>query len=173
MKFKLRSKDQFVRACYFRGIVLNAFIYLENEISACLAEFFSGDNDYYWTFMGVIADRMTFEAKRASLKFLLEELERKAGFIKTKNNHYKCKDFINELRLLNDQRNYFAHYIFHKMISRQQYAIVLTDYRDKATDYFYMEEDIQKLMDRIAKARQDVIDIYMEKRSTEAVPDED
>jgi hypothetical protein len=164
MKFKLRSKDQYVRACYFRGMVLNGFISLENEISACLAEFFSGNNDYYWTFMNVIADRMTFEAKRSSLKFLMEEMERKDGFIKTKSNRYRCGDFFNELRLLIEQRNYFAHYNSYKMKSQEAYAIVLSDFRDKYTEHFYMEEDIASLLERIQIAMRVVANIYMEKR---------
>lgn len=167
MKFKLRSKDQFVRACYFRGLVINAFVFLENEISACLAEFFSGDNDYYWTFMNVIADRMTFESKRASLKFLMEDLERKAGFVKTKSNSYACRDLINELRLLNDQRNYFAHYQSYKMADKAHFAIVLNDHRDTTAEYCYLETDIEQLIDRINAAQQAVMKIYMQKRAAD------
>jgi len=165
MKFKLRSKDQVVRAAYFRGIVLNSFIFLENDISACLAEFFCGNNNSYWTFINVIADRMTFEAKRSSLRYLLEDLERKAGFVKTKGNCYKCRDLINELRLLNDQRNYFAHYQNVGMDGKEHYAILLQDCRDDWTEHSYMEEDISKLIARIGKASVSVKNIYMEQRA--------
>lgn|GEM_PF-3739118 len=173
-KTKIHSKNPVVKSCFYRGLVLHAFIYLENDMSACLAEFFSGNNDYYWTFMEVIGDRMTFESKRASLKFLMERIETKQGFIKTKNNRYKCADLFNELRLLNDQRNYFAHYIFYNMPSRKEYAIVLTDYRDNGNEHFYIEEDIDKLLIRIDTAKKSIVEIYMNHRkSTEAVPDED
>jgi len=158
---KLKSKDQYIRSCYFRGMVLNAFISLENELSSCLAEFFCGENDHYWKFMGVIGDRMTFEAKRASLKFLMEQIEVKEGFIKTKSNRYKCSDFLNELRILIDERNKFAHYYCYKMKGQEAYAIVLTDFRDRYAEHFYTDDDIDKWVERIYRAINVISNIYM------------
>jgi hypothetical protein len=172
MKIKNPTKNPIINACYFRGLVINSFIHLESEMSYCLAEYFSGTNDHYWTFTSVIGDRMTFESKRASLKFLMERIETQGGFVKTKNNHYLCRDFFNELRILNEQRNYFAHYVFYRMEARKEFAIVLSDHRDSNLEHFYKIEDIITLLDRINVAANEIVNIYMKFRLENDGPDE-
>ena len=160
------SDNRLINAHYYIGVILNSFVLLENEISYAISEYFLGDSDKVWRLMDIVLDRLTFESKRASLKAIVEKTEDSNGFIKTKNNSYACKEFFNELRLLNDQRNYFAHYfliqgsnVAHPS-NTKDVVLILTDFRDKGKDHYYTKAYSEKIVDRIQNAKQAVVRIW-------------
>ncbi|RYY06385.1 MAG: hypothetical protein EOP43_06530, partial [Sphingobacteriaceae bacterium] len=95
---------------YYRGLVIGSFTNLEKTIETILIDEFITDDSKKVDFMMIILDRMTFEAKRTSLKSILDKKAVTGGFIKTKNNSYPNGKLFDEIRLLQDQRNYFAHF---------------------------------------------------------------
>lgn len=142
-------KDYIDKAHYYRGYLVNTFTHLEKSLENCLVTHFISDKKLWNQFKSVILDRMNFESKRQSLKFLMEKASERRGFIKTKSNSYPDAKLLNEIRLLNDQRNYFAHYhlMFPETLTDQ--IICLLEYRDSTDIKTYTKSEYDKIVKRI------------------------
>jgi hypothetical protein len=143
----------FYKAAYFRGSLIDEFCHLEHTIEKYLVRYFFDESEKRRELKNLILDRLTFEAKRTALKAMLDEKEKEKGFIKTKSNKYAHTELISEIRLLNDQRNYFAHYylaIPAKFPSNL--VICLAEYRDYVKTHDYTIEKYESILDRIEQA---------------------
>jgi hypothetical protein len=151
---------------YYRGKVIVRFSFLEERIEKFITQYFFGSSlksvvsANKWDFPEIVLERMTFEAKRTSMKAIVDKLSEKGGFIKTKNNSYPHSKLFEEIRLLNDQRNYFAHYanlIFMKdEFQMDEFVVGLKERRDKNQVRKYTLEEFNALIYRIQKAAHDV-----------------
>lgn len=151
----------FNNAHMLRGKFLNEYTFLEKAIEFCLISHFISDKDKQLMFVEIVLDRMTFEAKRTALKALLDRKATDNGFIKTKNNKYPFGKLFDEIRILNDQRNCFAHYhlVLPPIDSQENYVIGLSQYRDKLNYLLYTQELFDKWIVRIKNAESDLSDI--------------
>ena len=107
----------------------------------------------------LLLDRLTFENKRAVFKAILEKKADANGFKKTKNNSYPNSKFFDDLRLINLERNYFAHYVIdysEEAIELRDHQITLLEFRDKTTPRVYNEVDYMNLRGRIQNAAKTV-----------------
>lgn len=137
------------KASYFRGKLIDEFCFLEFAIEKYLVRYFLDEPDARRRLKNLILDRLTFEAKRTALKAMLDEYEKKHGFIKTKNNTYPHAKLLDEIRLLNDQRNYFAHYYLAIPQEKPHLIICLAEYRDYVKTHDYTIEKFDSIIDRI------------------------
>jgi hypothetical protein len=143
------TKDQFDHlnhGHYLRGLVINEFCGLESGLQRYIATYFLGDSDSRKEFSNIILDRLTFEAKRTSLKTILDKKAIEKGFVKTKNNKWPHAQFLDEIRRLNDHRNYFAHYLMTMPQTPTDKAIGLAEFRDNLKIITYTDDEIQKLL---------------------------
>lgn len=163
--------DYLQKANYYRGLVINDFILLEIIIEQIITDEFFGVNSTNIKanqFKNIILNRMNFDAKRTALKYIFDRMQEDNGFIKTKNNSYPNSKVINEVRLLIDERNRFAHYLSMQPVKEGNTVLVLAEFRDKGKFHYYSEEDINALRKRISNMRTKLFDLF---ESTGAVPD--
>lgn len=133
---------------YYRGFLLAQFAALETTIDVYIASYYL-DSDKKYDLMNVILNRLTFEAKRTALKTLLDR--KSPNFIKTKNNTWPSSKFIEELRLLNNERNIFAHYV--DTFKENETAIIsLKEFRDKSITIEYEWPKYESIVKRITSA---------------------
>ena len=148
---------------YYRGVVINTFTTLERVIEQILTANFIpyGDTDKENEFGLIILDRMTFEAKRTSLVSLNNKHETSNGFVKSKNNSYPNSKLFDEIRLLQEKRNNFAH--FSIMIPNKEtvYVLGLAELRDKFNPHWYTETDISSLNIRIMNAVHELNQVFI------------
>jgi DNA-directed RNA polymerase subunit L len=142
-----------------RGTIINEFNKLEKTIEYHLANHMQVPNEKRGDFMNIILDRLTFEGKRTSLRALNEKIETVKGFNKTKNNSYPNSKLFEEIRLLNDERNHFAHYLINHPTSNKG-VIGLTEFRDNYKVIWYSEDQIFDITERIHKAIQNINDLF-------------
>lgn len=130
---------------HYRGWVINEFARLEKEIEHYILKNLKVLEICGLEIQTILLDRMTFEAKRSSFKKLLIEQD-----IKKKSNYKKLFD---ELVLLNEQRNRFAHYPLREEFleddSYKDLAISLIRFRDGYDFINYSQEDVQSIVNRI------------------------
>ncbi|MCX2474082.1 hypothetical protein OQZ33_07050 [Pedobacter sp. MC2016-05] len=143
---------------YYRGWIINEFAKLDKEIESFILEDLKIVELCGYEMQTIILDRLTFEAKRQSLRKLLEDKFRKAGFIKTNKKSYPCKTLINELTLLNDLRNMFAHYPSNNFATNlnDDTVVSLTRYRDTFEYINYNLIEINQIIERIKQATKDI-----------------
>ena len=128
-----------------RGRIIDCFTRLELNIDEYLVRYFDVQN--ITDFKCVILDRLTFEAKRTSLKAILDKKALEGGFIKTKNNSYPHSKMIEQLRRLIDERNHFAHYLLSiPQEINDLYPVVLIEFRDSKSLIGYSQADINALI---------------------------
>lgn len=130
------------KSYWYRGYVINSFSVLEKKIETIIAEHFKIE-DKRMEFIMTIMDRMNFESKRSSLKSIFDNIEVSNGFAKTKNNSYPNSKLFDEIRRLNDQRNYFAHHMLTSNPPKGK-VIGITEMRDDINTRWYSEEEIEK-----------------------------
>lgn len=162
------QKEFIENSCYYRGKLIDEFCNLELEIERYLVRYFLDDPDDRRALKNLILDRMTFEAKRTALKAMFDEQSIKNGFIKSNRNSYPNSDLLNEIRLLNDQRNYFAHYYLALPLDDdcKNSVICLTEYRDGIKVHSYTEEKFESIIQRIKDAVLKIENIKEDKFST-------
>lgn len=110
-------------------------------------------------FKNYILDRLTFEAKRTAFKGLLDKKATEDGFIKTKSNSWVHGKLIDNIKKLNDQRVYFAHYYLAYPRPHGKYVICLVEYRDTLKSHDYSEEQMDLLIAEIKKVAKDIEDL--------------
>ncbi|SHN30508.1 hypothetical protein SAMN05216524_10942 [Mucilaginibacter sp. OK098] len=142
---------------YYRGFLLAQFAALETTIDVYIASYFI-DSDKKYDLMNIILNRLTFEAKRTALKTILDR--KTPDFIKTKNNTWPSSKFIEELRLLNNERNIFAHYV--DTFKESETAIIsLMEFRDKSKiveyDWSKYELIVKRILSALKKLQEDNI----------------
>lgn len=155
----MKLEDWLTIAHLHRGQLISEFTVLEIAIEYYLAEHFVFDSSMQNSFRSIILNRMTFESKRSSFKTILEQKAIDSGFTKTKSNTYPHGKFLDEIRRLNDERNYFAHYtlVGNSDFDKNQYVIGLAEFRDSTKYKWYTIEDFNALIRRIRKATNDVL----------------
>ena len=159
-------EEYFYNASYYRGKLINDFCNLELAIERYLVRYFLDKTTERRELKNLILDRLTFEAKRTALKTMLDSYEEKRGFIKTKSNKYPQSDLLNEIRLLNDQRNYFAHYYLAIPVKEEKLVICLAEYRDFVKTHKYTEEKFNAIIERIQSATKQLYDLINERFPT-------
>ncbi|MFC1222689.1 hypothetical protein ACFE6N_02705 [Pedobacter sp. BG31] len=155
----MKLEDWLTVAHLHRGQLISEFTVLEIAIEYYLAEHFVLDGAMQNSFRSIVLNRMTFESKRSSFKTILEQKEIASGFIKTKSNTYPHSKLIDEIRRLNDERNYFAHYtlVANVGFDENHYVIGLAEFRDSTKYKWYTIDEFNTLMMRIRKATNDVL----------------
>jgi len=154
------QQNYVTRAVAYRGSVLNECIYLENAISFYIINYLLGTStdgnlEKHFEMQELLLDRMTFEAKRTTLKAILNKKSIAAGFVKNKSTSYPHSDLIHEIRRLNDHRNYFAHYLLYEdasMTEEDMEKIGLIEFRDTSKVIWYTEKEFLKLTQEIQEA---------------------
>jgi hypothetical protein len=141
----------------YRGRLISTFSVLEKAIEYFIAKHFVASEETALEMMQVILDRMTFEAKRTSLKYILDKRSDRSGFKKTKNNSYPSSKFLEEIRLLNDERNIFAHYVLGTENYKKDSVIELIKFRDNSTLLTYNSKEFAKIIVRIESAISNVL----------------
>jgi len=156
----IEQMDYINHGNYYRGTVINSFTTLERTIEQILTSHFITNKKKINDFVYIILDRMTFESKRTSLKALNEKREKFKGFMKTKNNRYPNSKIFEEIRLLQEERNQFAHFTIMIPIEETNYVIGLAYLRDGFVPKWYTLEDIENLNNRIAEATNKIRDLF-------------
>ena len=152
-------EDYISNSHHYRGWIINEFSKLEKEIELFIMDDLEILMICGFEFQTIILDRMTFEAKRASLKKLLEEKSKKNGFKKTSKNSYPHKRLLEELVALNEIRNNFAHFPLNETFLNDEYlynAICLIKYRDDYRTVNYTHSQIETIITRIHKSIDDI-----------------
>ncbi|RWY53956.1 hypothetical protein [Mucilaginibacter gilvus] len=146
---------------YLRGLLINEFSGLEKKIERFIVTYFLGDSNMQNEMSDVLLDRLTFEAKRASFKSIIDKRSVKNGFKKSKNNKYPESALFDEIRRLNDHRIYFAHYIMVMPSTIDENIIGLAEFRDSVKILWYSEKEYQKLIADINRVS-DKIELMIE-----------
>lgn len=141
----------------YRGRLITAFATMEKKLDFVLAGYFSVNPKSQYYMMQILLDRMTFESKRTALKALYDARSEQDGFVKTKNNSYPHNKFFNEIRRLNDHRNYFAHYYL--LQAEEEEIIVLADNRDNTSFVSYTEKELKILLSDIEAIGEQILDV--------------
>ena len=143
---------------YYRGWIISEFASLEKQIETFIMKEMDVLDSCGYEMQTIILDRLTFEAKRASLKTILEDKFNRAGFQKTTRNSYPFKSLLIELNQLNELRNQFAHYTlrcnFYPEEKDKEFVISLAKYRDQFSFIDFTRDDIEKILVRIVKANE-------------------
>jgi hypothetical protein len=147
------------KAAYYRGKMIEEFCKVELELERYLGAYFLNKSEERWDFKTYILDRLTFEAKRTAFKGLLDKKAIADGFIKTKNNKWVHGKLIDQIKRLNDQRVYFAHYYLAYPRPHGKYVICLTEYRDTLKTHDYSGEQMDLLIAEIKKVAKDIEDL--------------
>ncbi|HTD97992.1 MAG TPA: hypothetical protein VK668_01845 [Mucilaginibacter sp.] len=137
------------KAHYYRGNLINKFSGFEKAVEYFIGNYFMAGNLKLNEMMNVLLDRMTFESKRTAFKAILDKKELDKGFIKTKNNSFHHSEFFNEIRLLNDQRNYFAHYVLVISSEAKDKIIGLAEFRDSMNIIWYSLPEYNAIIHRV------------------------
>lgn len=166
MSIKLVPKEQFKHineGYYYRGVVINTFTTLERNMEMILTDHFIDKEAKTLKnqFVFVILDRMTFEAKRTSIKSLVDQKSIENNFIKTKNNSYPHGKLFDEIRKLQELRNNFAHFSIAIPNEKTDSVIGLAGMRDKVDVIWYSLDEIDKINKRILKAADELIALFM------------
>lgn len=106
------KKIEFKNHYEIRGYFIDCFSHLETMMEMYLTRyFFKGGHPKSFELRTILIDRLTFEAKKTALKFILDsksERDFKAG--KHGNNKKNYKKLLEDIGKLGKIRNYFAHY---------------------------------------------------------------
>ena len=145
------------KAMYCRGRVINEFAILEKIIEGYLTSYFIGSSDKRDEFWHIILDRLNFEAKRTSLKTILENKAKKDGFIKTKSNKYPDSKLLEDIRKINEHRIYFAHYALITPNEKTDSIIILMEYRNNMKKITYTSDEFVKLINYISSVRDKIM----------------
>ena len=135
---------------YYRGFLISEFAQLEKAIDYYICKYFLTEEIKVYEMMQVITDRLTFEAKRTALKNLLDKKSLASGFVKTNSKSWPSSSFLEELRLLNLERNIFAHYP--TFLTDKNSLICLIEFRDTESILSYDSKKYYSIFERINKA---------------------
>lgn len=141
---------------YYRGLLISSFQSLEKAIEYFIADYFIKDPAKSSELTSIILDRMTFEAKRTAYKAILIKTAESNGFVKTNKKGYIFKDHLDEISQLNSIRNMFAHYFPVIPGSNDGSVIALAEFRDNFSTKHYSKEDMDTIINRIHKTRDEV-----------------
>jgi hypothetical protein len=136
---------------FYRGLFISRFATLEKSIDIYLAAEFS-ERGKIEGLSQIIIDRLTFENKRTALRTILDKKSIADGFKKTNSKSFPSGKFIEELRILQMHRNYFAHYHTSVNTAQPDSLISLIEFRDSRTILHYNQEKLFGLIERIDEA---------------------
>ena len=144
---------------YYRGLYIDKFSGFEKSLDFALTNYFTNDANKQIDMMQIIFERMTFESKRTSLKALFDKKCKNEGFVKTKNKKYPHNKLFDEIRRLNDHRNYFAHYIMLPILKDKFDTDVLhlVSVRDGIEMKIYSKFDINKMIEDLDSCTVEVL----------------
>lgn len=157
----LQQMEHINNGNYYRGLVINTFTTLERTIEEILNRHFITNKKKEKDFLYIILDRMTFEAKRTSVRTLNEQKERAKRFIKTKNNSYPNSKLFEEIRLLQEERNRFAHFTIMIPHEETDAVIGLAYLRDGFDPLWYTDNDISNIITRIQDATMQLRKLFL------------
>jgi len=148
-------------AIMFRGTILGECINLEKMIDDFIVKDISFDEDTQMKIFTTLLDRMTFESKITAFTAILDEAQDLAGFVKTNTKGYPHKDLIKKLRIIKDERNYFAHQIAWISIDALIYYpdVAFANFRDKTKIELYNSERVLKMVELIHRAVDEIQDL--------------
>ncbi|WP_461460439.1 hypothetical protein [Mucilaginibacter sp.] len=144
------------KASYYRGKMIEEFCKVELALERYLAAYFLKIPEERREFKNYILDRLTFEAKRTAFKGLLDKQATEDGFIKTKNNKWAHGSLVDQIKKLNDQRVYFAHYYLAYPRPPGKYVICLTEYRDTLKSHDYSADRMELLILEIKQVAKEI-----------------
>ncbi|HWZ02014.1 MAG TPA: hypothetical protein VNX40_00315 [Mucilaginibacter sp.] len=148
---------------YYRGLFISKFSMVELFMDAAICFYFTRDEEMAKDLIFMVINRLTFESKRTAFKAILEKISIADGFKKTKNNKWPYSELLNEIRLLNDHRIYFAHYAIFGGKSTDENVIELMEYRDQKKRIIYSKAEYYKLIKRLGNVISQVMKIQTEK----------
>jgi hypothetical protein len=142
----------------FRGSILNACIGLEKTIDDFIAKDISFDEKTQLRIFSILLDRMTFESKITAFTAILDEAQDLAGFKKTKTKGYPHKELVKNLRIIKDERNYFAHQSAWLQAEAIRYypQVAFVNFRDKTKIELYNNERATKMIEFIYKITKEI-----------------
>lgn len=150
---------------YYRGQIICDFTVLEKRVEFIISDYFLGKVDN--SFLSIILDRLNFEAKRAALKAIFDELEKKSGLFKKDGNANPHKKMFDEINALSVKRNHFAHHSLAYPENNDDNKIVfgLLENRDAPTGStpktkFYTKAEVLKISKRILEVGKELEDRY-------------
>jgi hypothetical protein len=157
-------KDDIAIGHYYRGYILDAFIQLEMAINQYIVTYFLNDDKKSFELTFTILDRMSFRDKKDSFKSILDKLGMKNQFITTKKETNPINALLNEIQLLGEIRNQFAHYYLIAVLPFDDFSesgkvITLAKFKDRFEVKSYSEKELKDLIIRINKAEEKVNDL--------------
>lgn len=147
------------KSAMWRGEVIHLTIVLERTLEACLAFYISDHPNKRMDMLELFLDRMTFESVRTSFASMLKRKCSEEEYKKT------YKNFIEEIRKIIIQRNYFAHYLLdnsNEAEHRFPKEIGFIEYRDSAKTYWYSQEKYSVFVKKIETIIGIAEDVYLE-----------
>ncbi len=135
-------------SAFYRGSVLNECIFLEKTIDDFIVKDISFDADTQIRIFHILLDRMTLESKITAFTYILDEAQDKSGFAKTNTKGYPHKQLIKRLRMIKDERNFFAHYapLINADALEFYPQVGLINFRDKTKIEFYNDDRIKDIL---------------------------
>jgi hypothetical protein len=154
----------------WRGNIISRFNQLEGTLGFVLAHYFLKGDEKLTELLNSIIDRLSFEQKRSSLKAIIDKIDVKDGFKKTKNNSWPSNKNFDRIRRLNDQRNYFAHYEDVSFRGKHNKVIGLTMRRDEVSPKIisYTKDELNSIIKDINECEQYLVS-YLKKFHPESV----
>jgi hypothetical protein len=145
----------------FRGTILAECIDLEKTIDDFIAKDITFDEETQLRIFSVILDRLTFESKITAFSFILDEAQDLAGFVKTNTKGYPHKELIKKLRIVKDERNYFAHQTAWIQVEALRYypQVAFVNFRDKTKVELYDNDRIDKMVDLIRATKKEIYEM--------------
>ena len=137
---------------FYRGSIITEWIHLEKYIESYILNYFTKDTEKQLELAQLLINRLNFESKRSVFKTILEKKAIINGFKKTKSNSYPDSELLDEIRKINLERNYFAHYVIdysEDAVILSPNQITLMEFRDKTVQKAYTQKDYLKLRSRI------------------------
>lgn len=151
-----------------RGKIIAHFAMFEKNIEGFLAAEFAGDGVDRRKMQNIVFDRMTFEAKRTSVKTILLNRAIDEGFEPSKKKGHPYKKLMDDLTYLNSIRNQFAHHPTIQATNKLEYsyAIGLMEYRDSPNYKWFTVEEIDSIIKRIQSAKEEILNLTKPKLKT-------
>lgn len=132
----------------WRGDIISRFNQLEGTLGFVMAHYFLRGNSKLSELLNSVIDRLSFEQKRTALKAIVDKIDVKNGFVKTKSNKWPSNEYFDRIRRLNDHRNYFAHYSLVAFMGKHDKVIGLEERRDVISSKVkaYTEKELQGIV---------------------------
>lgn len=142
-----------VNAHTLRGRFIDYFSILEKTIEEFISEYFTNDYNRGIELSDIILDRLTFDAKRASMRSIVRVMMNEGKFQKLKGKPIPNDEYFSELKALSDHRNKFAHYPLAFPFKQGEFGNVigLDEFRDYIKTEWYNQQRYDSIISKIGK----------------------